>query len=204
MNGIETTMKALKDKGFIAVYARDAAQARAYVLSAVGEGDTVGVGGSVTLAETGVVDALLSRGNTLYSSDIAAKTGGDKEEARRLAMGADVYLTSTNALTLEGDLVNIDGVGNRVAAMFYGPQKVIIVAGRNKLTRNPHTAIARIKKIACPQNARRLSLSTPCATENRCADCDDPQRMCNVTVRLQRPTRGKQMHVVIIDGDFGY
>lgn len=204
MDDIQKAIEALSSKGFKAVYANDAAQAKEYVLSLIDENQSVGMGGSVTLAETGIVDALLDRGNTVYSSDVAARTGGDKDEAKRLGMGADVYLTSTNALTLEGDLINIDGVGNRVAAMFYGPQKVIFVTGKNKLTQNPHTAIARIKKVACPQNARRLGLSTPCATEGRCTDCDNPGRMCNVTVRLQRPTRGKEMHVIIIDQDFGY
>ena len=204
MNDIEKTIDALNTKDFKAVYAKDVQEAIDYVLKAVGKKDTVGCGGSQTLFETGIVDALLSRGNTVYSSELAARTGADKDTPKRLGMSADVYLSSTNALTLEGDLINIDGIGNRVAAMFYGPQKVIFVAGRNKLTANPHTAIARIKKVACPLNARRLGLSTPCAIEGHCTDCDSPQRMCNVTVRLQRPTRGKEMHVVIIDGDFGY
>jgi len=204
MNDLKRTIEALVSKGFKAVLAADAAKATAYVLSVIGEDETVGMGGSVTLFETGIADALLARGNTVFSSQVAERTGEDKEEAKRLGMGADVYLTSTNALTLEGDLINIDGVGNRVAAMIYGPPKIVCVAGKNKLTQNPHTAVARIKKIACPQNARRLGLSTPCATLDRCTDCDDAYRMCNVTVRLQRPTRGKEIHVVLIDGDFGY
>ncbi len=204
MNDILRTIDALNEKGFKAVFAQNAAEAVDYVLSQIGINDTVGFGGSQTLFETGIADALVNRGNTVYSRELATRTGGDADASRLLGMTADVYLTSTNALTLDGDLVNIDGSGNRVAAMFYGPKKVIVVAGRNKLTPNPHTAVARIKKIACPQNARRLGLSTPCALEDRCTDCDSPQRMCNVTVRIQRPTRGKEMHVVIIDGDFGY
>ncbi len=204
MNDIEKTIDALNKKGFKAVYAKDAQEAVSYVLKKIGKSDTVGFGGSMTLFETGIADALVNRGNTVYSSELAARAGKDTAEPKRLGLTADVYLSSTNALTLEGDLINIDGIGNRVAAMFYGPQRVIFVAGRNKLTANPHTAIARIKKVACPLNARRLGLSTPCAVEGRCTDCDTPQRMCNVTVRLQRPTRGKEMHVVVIDGDFGY
>jgi hypothetical protein len=204
MNDIEKTIESLNKNGFKAVYAKDAEAAVSYVLSQISKDESVGFGGSMTLFETGIADALVNRGNTIYSSELAARTGGDKAAPKVLGMTADVYLSSTNALTLEGDLVNIDGIGNRVAAMFYGPKKVIFVAGRNKLTANPHTAVARIKKVACPLNARRLGLSTPCALEDRCTDCDSPQRMCNVTVRLQRPTRDKEMHVVIIDGDFGY
>lgn len=204
MNDIEKTIEALNNKGFKALYAKDADEAVSYVLSMIGKDDTVGMGGSMTLFETGIVDALLNQGNTIYSRELAKRFGQSCSEVRQKAMTADVYLTSTNALTLDGDLINIDGAGNRVAAMIYGPQKVIVVTGKNKLTANPHTAVARIKKMACPQNARRLGLLTPCATENRCTDCDSDQRMCNVTARLQRPTRGKEMHVVIIDGDFGY
>jgi hypothetical protein len=204
MNDIEKTIESLNKKCFKAVYAKDAQDAVSYVLSQISKDESVGFGGSVTLFETGIADALVNRGNTVYSSELAARTGDDKAAPKVLGMTADVYMSSTNALTLEGDLVNIDGIGNRVAAMFYGPKKVIIVAGRNKLTANPHTAVARIKKVACPQNARRLGLSTPCAVEGHCTDCDSPQRMCNVTVRLQRPTRGKEMHLVILDGDFGY
>ncbi len=204
MNNIEKIIDIMNKKGFKAVYLKDADEAVSYVLSIIAKNDTVGLGGSMTLFETGIADALVSRGNCVYSSELAGRSGGDKEAAKRNGMTADVYLTSSNALTLDGDLVNIDGAGNRVAAMIYGPQKVVFVMGKNKLTDNPHTAVARIKKVACPQNARRLGLSTPCATENHCTDCDSEQRMCNVTIRLQRPTRGKEMHVVVIDGDFGY
>ncbi len=204
MNDIETTVGALNKKGFKAACVKDAKEALNYVLSVVGKGDTVGVGGSVTLQETGIVDALLERGNTVYWHWLAKKTGQDPNEIRKKAMAADVYLSSTNAVTLAGDLINIDGTGNRAASMFYGPDRVIIVAGRNKIASNPHTAVARIKSAACPENARRLGLDTPCARKGKCSECGGKSRMCNVTVRIQCPTTGKEMHVVIIDGDFGY
>jgi L-lactate utilization protein LutB len=203
LSDIITAVEALNKKGFKAVYAKDASGAVDYVLSQVAQDQTVGAGGSVTLAEAGIIDALVKRGNTVYSSSVAQKKGQDTTAARKSGMTADVYVSSTNAVTLEGDLVNIDGIGNRAAAMFYGPDKVIIVAGRNKITTNPHTAIARIKKDACPKNARRLGLDTPCAMR-KCEDCSSPQRMCNVVVRIQYPTAEKEMHVVLIDGDFGY
>lgn len=153
VSDIDKTLEALKRKGFKAVYARDAAQAVRYVLSEISEDQSVGAGGSVTLSETGILDALVERGNTLYSRTLAAKNGQDVKAARKAGMTADVYLSSTNAVTLEGDLINIDGTGNRVAAMFYGPDKVIIVAGKNKIASNPHTAVARIKREGCPKNA---------------------------------------------------
>ena len=204
MNDIDKTLAALNKKRFIAVYAKNAQEARQYVLSQVGKKDTVGMGGSMTLPETGILDTLLARGNTVYSRVVADMLGQDPDEARKKGMAADVYLTSTNAVTLGGDLINIDGTGNRTAAMFYGPDRVIVVAGRNKIAENPNAAVARIKREACPKNARRLGLSTPCALTGKCTDCDSPQRMCNVVVRIQYPTRGKEIHVVLIDGDFGY
>jgi hypothetical protein len=204
MSDIQTALDALNKKGFHAVYAADAKAALEHALSLIGERDTVGAGGSATLIETGILDALAASGRVVHSSELAARRGESKDDARRNGMTADVFITSTNALTLEGDLVNIDGAGNRVAAMIYGPKKVIVVAGRNKLTRNPHTAVARIKKDACPRNARRLGLATPCGTTGICADCDSPQRMCNVVVRIQWPPHGKEYHVILIDGDFGF
>ena len=204
MPDIQMALDALNKKGFNAVYAADAQAALDHVLSLIGENDTVGAGGSATLYETGIIDALVNRGHAVYQSDLAQKRGQSRDEAKRLGMTADVYLTSTNALTLEGDLVNIDCGGNRIAAMLYGPSKVIVVAGRNKLTQNPHTAVTRIKKFACPPNARRLKFDTPCAVTGVCADCDSPDRLCNVTARIQRPPRGREYHVVLIDGDFGF
>jgi hypothetical protein len=88
--------------------------------------------------------------------------------------------------------------------MFYGPDKVVIVAGRNKLTENPHTAIRRIKDIASPLNTKRLGLNTPCAITGKCTECSSPQRICNVTVRIVYPPWGKQIHIIIIDGDYGF
>ncbi len=204
MSDIQTALDALNKKGFNAVYAASKNEAQGHVFSLLGDGETVGAGGSATLYETGIIDALVSSGHVVYQSDLAQKRGQDRDEAKRLGMTADVYLTSTNALTLEGDLINIDCSGNRVAAMLYGPHKVIVVAGRNKLTPNPHTAIARIKTKACPPNARRLGFDTPCAKTGICADCNSPDRLCNVTVRIQWPPRGREYHVILIDGDFGY
>ena len=204
MSDIQTALDALNKKGFHAVYAADALEAYEHVRSLIGKDDSVGVGGSMTLVQTGILDALACGRSAVYSSELAGRRRESKDEARRLGMTADVYITSTNALTLEGDLVNIDGAGNRVAAMLYGPRKVIVVAGRNKLTRNPHTAVARIKKDACPPNARRLGLATPCGMTGICADCDSPQRMCNVVVRIQWPLHGREYHVVLIDGDYGF
>lgn len=204
MSEIQTTVDELNKKGFSAIKVANANEAVEYVLSVISENDTVGAGGSVTLDQIGIIDTLLERGNTIYSSGVAKRNGTDKNAARINAMSADVFLSSTNAVTLEGDLINIDAIGNRVAGMFFGPKKVVIVTGKNKITANPHTAVLRIKQFACPQNTKRLGLDTPCAKTGKCTECSSPQRICNVITRIQYPTWDKEIHVVIIDGDFGF
>lgn len=192
----------LHKKGFHARYCADAAAARDAVMEITKDCGSYGAGGSVTLQQTGILDALVATGKPVYSS--ALEADGQKDAARQRAMGADCFLASTNALTMEGDLVNIDGIGNRVAAMFYGPGKVVVVCGINKLTDNPHTAIARIKREACPKNAARLGLDTPCAKTGQCADCDSPDRMCRVTVRIQYPPHGREIYVVLVGEELGF
>ena len=174
MSDVEKVIQALDKKHFHAVYAKDGEQAKERVLGIIGGHESVGVGGSMTLEETGILSAIVKRGNTVFASTLAKKCGEDPDQARMDGMSADVYLSSTNAVTMAGDLINIDGIGNRVAGMFYGPKKVVVVAGRNKITDNPHTAVARIKNVACPQNARRLGKSTPCATTGKCGECASP------------------------------
>ena len=204
MSEIQQTVDVLNKKGYKAVSVADAKDAVTHVLKVIGKNDTVGAGGSVTLDQIGMIEALLTRGNTIYSSAVARANGKDPDEARMLAMSADVFISSTNAVTLEGDLINIDAIGNRVAGMFFGPKKVVIVTSRNKITTNPHTAVLRIKKFASPQNTKRLGLDTPCAKTGKCSECNSPQRICNVVTRIQYPTWSKEIHVVIIDGDFGF
>lgn len=198
---MEEVIAKLKEKGFIAHRAATGAQAREIALSLVAPGESVGIGGSVTIRDLELDKALAERGHAVYWHwhDPARAN-----ELRQKANAADVYMASSNALTRQGDLINIDGTGNRVAGMFYGPPKVILVVGRNKLADGPHQAIARIKAVACPQNARRLGLQTPCALTGRCTECDSPQRMCRITVRLTHPPQGKAIHVILVDEDLGY
>ncbi len=194
----------LNQKGFHAEFFENAASAKEAVLKLLSGAQSVGIGGSVTLNETGIFDAVVATGKEIYSQVLERqKENPDVKTVWRNAMNADVYLTSTNALTQQGDLINIDGNGNRAAAMFFGPDKVIVVCGVNKVTKGPHDAIARIKKEACPKNARRLGLDTPCAKTGKCGECTG-QRMCNVTVRIQYPPKGKDIHILLIDENLGY
>lgn len=199
---MQKLMDAINRRRFHAHYAKDANAARAIVLGLIQNDQTVGIGGSVTLAKTGIAAAVEEAGKTVYSAAYAVKHGQDMDEARRRALTADVFLSSTNAITQDGVLVNIDGAGNRVAGMIYGPRKVIVVAGKNKLVPTLADAVPRIKRSACPPNARRFHYQTPCAYTGECADCSGPDRMCNVTVVMEYPTHGKEFHVVMIDENY--
>ncbi|MEA4852923.1 MAG: lactate utilization protein [Christensenella sp.] len=195
----------LNKKGFFAEQMETSTDAKKRVMALLSDASTVGIGGSMTLKETGIFDEVTSSGKTIYSQVLELqKENPDCKAVWRNAMVADAYLCSTNALTLQGDLINIDGNGNRVAAMFFGPDQVIIVCGINKIVKGPHEAIGRIKKEACPPNARRLGRKTPCALTGNCGECEGPQRMCNVTVRIQYPPKGKQIHILLVDEKLGY
>lgn len=201
---MEAVLKSLNGRGFLAEYAENAEQARQKALEYVKDANRIGIGGSMTIVQTGIYDALVEKGYEIFSATHAAKTGGSVEEAFKNAFDADWYLLSSNAVTMDGRLVNIDGRGNRVAAMIYGPDNVLFVVGKNKIAEDYAAAIARIKKEACPPNTRRLGLNTPCSITGECVDCQAADRICNVTVALERPTRGKKVRVIMIDEAYGF
>lgn len=163
---------------------------------------SVGVGGSVTVKQSGITDILRARGNTVYFHWEVDKS--EINRVRKLASQADVYLSSSNAVTADGKLVNIDGTGNRVASMFYGPDRVYIICGRNKIVDNEEQAVERIKEKACPPNAERLGLNTPCRKTGRCHDCYSTDRMCSVKVVMERCPKGKEINIMFVDQDLGY
>ena len=146
---------------------------------------SVGISGSASVNELGVFEALTANGNNVLSHNHAK----DKEQTRLAALSADVYLCSANAITEQGVILNIDGTGNRVAGTIFGPKTVIIIAGINKIVPDVERGILRTRQICCPQNAKRHGFATPCAIIDECANCVTPDRMCNVFVLLEYPTR---------------
>jgi hypothetical protein len=129
----------------------------------------------------------------------------ERFDVMRRQLTCDLFLTGTNALTLSGELVNIDATGNRVAAMFFGPRKVIVVAGRNKLVDGTtRDAIARVKNWATPPNARRLNFKSPCASTGFCSDCNSPDRLCRVTTIIDRKPRFTDVRVLVVNADLGF
>ena len=199
---LQATSQHLNKRGFDAQTYADKEQAAQAILGQIPPGSTVGIGGSVTIQTLQLSGRLKAQGCTVFWH----WEQGDDAALRKAAFYADYYLLSANALGENGILYNIDATGNRVAATQYGPAKVLMVIGRNKLVHGGHEqALARIHQVACPQNARRLGLKTPCAITGKCTDCKSPQRMCAITAILEkRPSAKPFFKVLLVDEDLGY
>lgn len=196
---VERTIHALKKNNFEALFVPDSKAAFEEVMKQIPDGATVGVGGSVTLTETGLLDALGKR-KISFISPGQAKNIDERSELTRKSFSSDIFLSSVNAVTEDGKLFNVDATGNRVGAMFIGPQKTIVVAGVNKIVKNIESAERRLREWTAPQNAKRLGKKTPCVETGLCADCSSPDRICNIYVTLaKRPTRTEV--VVILVGE---
>ena len=194
-------VNALEQRGFIVRSFQTGSEARDFLLASISPAQSVGIGGSMTIREIGAAEALRERGNTVYWH---WDTPG--AQTRLAAHGADVYLCSCNAITRDGQLVYIDGTGNRVGALIAGPTEAYVVASLSKAVDGGlNTAIARTKRESCPRNARRLKLDTPCGKTGLCKpeacgeDC-----MCRTIVALSRPGRGRKLTVVLVEEPLGY
>ena len=173
------------------------------MLSLIPQGASVGLGGSMTIRELNLVEALEERGSQVWWHWTSPE---ERLTVYENARKADVYLASSNAVTRDGRIVNIDGQANRVAGMIQGPSRVILVIGEQKVVDGGlNTAIARIRAQACPANAKRLKLHTPCALTGVCnqAECGD-DCMCRVTAVLERPPRGREITVIFTEEALGY
>ena len=201
---LQATVEAMRRHGFEVITLETSAEAKAYLLDHIPAGSSVGVGGSVTVRDIDVLPALRTNGCSVYTS-----WGADKTEVPHIfecSRKADVYLSSANAVTRNGSLVFIDGNCNRVGAILDGPRMVYFVISHSKwVDGGINTAVARIKQTACPQNARRLGLQTPCALTGLCKpdDCGEAC-MCRATVSLDRVPRGRKMTVLFVEETLGY
>ncbi len=200
---IRKTVDALRANFFEAKAFDDRQALTAEVLQSVGPGMTVGFGGSLTVRSLGLVDLVKERGATAIDH---WQLGLSKEEIHDLRvrqLTCDLFLTGTNAVTEGGELVNMDGMGNRVNAMTFGPKKVIVIAGSNKIVADVHEGIERIKKVAAPMNARRLNLPLPCAESGRCHNCKSEQRICRILSILEKKPGGTNFSVFFLNEDLG-
>ena len=188
---------ALEARGFKVSAFPTAAEAARYLNGQI-DGVSVSFGGSVTLEQMGLFESLGQHNEVLSHWHVPA--GKDPAEIRAKAMTTEVYLTSANGLAETGEIVNIDGTGNRVSGMLFGHKKVYFVVGRNKLAPDYDGALWRARNIAAPKNAQRLGTRTPCAARgDRCYDCKSPQRICRGLVVLWEAMKGCETEVVLVD-----
>lgn len=200
---LEKTAAALRRRGFEAAVFSSAADAADFVLSDMPSGQTVAIGGSMTVKEMGLHEKLRAAGHpVLWHWEVSP---AERPALLHEAMNAPLYLCSANAVTQDGLIVQIDGNGNRVAAMCYGPGTVYVLIGRNKIVEGGYAqAVRRIKSVACPQNARRQGLDTPCAAEGVCKAGECRHSMCHMTVSFDLAPNGKRTVVLLIDEQLGY
>ena len=193
---LEKTIKNLEGRGFKVSHFASGAEAAAYVAGQI-HGCTVGFGGSKTLEALGLYETL-AENNTVYWH---WKT--EPAKARRNAMTSDFYLSSANAISEDGEILNIDGTGNRLAGTLFGHKKVFIVAGTNKVCPDFDSALYRARNVAAVQNCARFGKKTPCQVDGKCHDCRSPEKICRALTVLWAPMGGMETEVVLIDEELG-
>jgi hypothetical protein len=201
---LNEVVKALRKRDFDAEYFSDVTEVRKALLETIPEKATVGIGGSVTIRELGIIEKLEERGNEVTHHWKPEATKEKNRAIRKLEGTADYYLTSANAITEYGDIINIDGIGNRVAHMIYGPENVIIVAGYNKIVSDIDSGIKRSREIAGVINAKRVGAKTPCAETGKCVDCNAPGRICRVTTIMHYRPWQTSIEVMLVNDKLGY
>jgi L-lactate utilization protein LutB len=200
----EKAVESLGKNGFTAVYCTTATQALEYIVREAEGADTIGFGGSLSIVDLMVADRLREMGKELLVHSMPGLTPEERLAVMRCQLTCDLFLTGANAVTLSGSLVNIDATGNRVASMLFGPKKVIVVAGRNKLVEgDAEAALKRIKDCSSPPNAKRLNFNTPCAKTGFCSDCKSPDRICRITTILDRKPRMTDLRVLVVNEEMG-
>jgi len=201
---VERTMNNLVRNNMMAFYVENKDEVVDKVAELIKEGETVAVGGSVTLVETGVLEHLRAGRYNFLDRYRKGLTKVEIEEIYRKSFFADTYLTSTNAITEDGELYNVDGNGNRVAAMIYGPKSVIVVAGINKIVKNIDEAVERVRRIAAPANTIRLNKNTPCTKTGYCVDCRTEDRICCSYTIFRQQREKDRIKVILVGESLGY
>ena len=173
------------------------------ILNIIPNNSTIGIGHSLTLQKMNITQLLSERGNIVYDKELS-KSREERQAVKKKALIADWYITGSNAISIDGRIVNIDHSGNRVAATTFGPDKMIIVVGKNKIVNTLEEAIKRVKNVACPSNARRAGLNPPCATLNKCVDCVSMDRVCNTLSIIEGQSDSKRIKLLIANEEAGY
>ena len=199
----KTLIKNLQRRHIEGFYCPTGEEAVRKVSELIEDGNSVTWGGTMTVRNLGIPDFLRNRGTLEVLDRDLAETPEEKQAMYLKAFSADVYLTSANAISEDGVIVNIDGNGNRVAAITWGPKKVIFVIGLNKVAQNVEAALARARSMASPINAARFDIKTPCQVDGVCHNCNSPESICNYVHFLRNSPKGR--HVVVLVGEnLGY
>lgn len=200
---VKRTMEALEKNNMSSYYVNDKEELINVIETFINEGDKIGFGGSVTLESLGVLDYLRQGKYNLLDRAKPGLTEEEVENVLRECFFADAYFTSSNAITENGELYNVDGKGNRVAAMIYGPKKVIVIAGINKIVTDLDEAIKRVKNLSAPVNAMRLNKATPCVKTAKCMECNSPDRICREFTVIKKPAPNR-IYVILVNDNLGY
>ena len=195
-------VKNLHSRHFDAYYCETAQQALAKALELIPEGSTVGWGGAMSAEQIGLIDALRA-GNYATIDRDKAPTPAEREKAMKQCLMADVFVAGANALSIDGQMVSIDGNGNRVAALVYGPDSVVIVAGMNKVVDSLEGAVRRARTVAAPSNKQRFALQTPCEVTGTCADCKSDGCICNQILITRNCKPAGRIKFVIVGEELG-
>ena len=193
-------MKGLESRNMTAYYAKDKAEAKNIALSLIKEGASVTMGGAMSAHEIGLVEALKEGDYNFIDRDAYA----DKRAAMLMAYDADVFLSSANAITEDGVLINIDGNSNRVSAIAQGPKMVLFIVGMNKVCPDPDAAMKRARNVAAPINAQRFGLSTPCAKTGACMNCKSPDTICCQFLITRYSKHKDRIHVILVNDSLGF
>ena len=199
----QVLVKNLESRHFEAYYCPDSASALAKALELIPEGASVGWGGALSAQQIGLIDAVKS-GNFAAIDRDAATTPEERTQALKRCLTADVFLCGANALSLDGQMVNIDGTGNRVAAIAYGPDTILVIAGMNKVCDTLDDAVTRARTVAAPMNKQRFPFKTPCEVTGSCADCKSEESICNQILITRNCRPAGRIKFVLVGEELGF
>ena len=202
-NQAKTIIKNLEKRNMTAFYCDSKEACRDKVLEIIGDGKSVSWGGTMSMKQCGIAEALAGNA-TLTILDRAKQPADKMKEFFKEVAVCDYYIMGTNAITLDGELVNIDGNGNRLASLIFGPDHVIVIAGMNKVSTDVPEALHRVRNIASPPNTVRLGKNTPCAADGRCHDCMSPECICNQVVITRRSREKERIIVLLVNENLGF
>ena len=199
----QVLIKNLKSRHFDAFYCPDAASALEKALELIPEGASVGWGGALSAQQIGLIDAV-KKGNYAAIDRDTAKTPEERNQLLKRCLTADVFLSGANALSLDGEMVNIDGTGNRVAAIVYGPETVLVIAGMNKVCDTLDDAVTRARTVAAPMNKQRFPFKTPCEVTGACADCKSDDCICNQILITRNCRPAGRIKFILVGEELGF